>query len=88
MFSQIVEMVLSHLTEILLAALTGLLILVMKKLRDGVVRLKVFAAKFVEEAKKTPTKVDDVQGALLTVLATALLAATDDSKKPAVTPKA
>lgn len=75
MFEQALAWIFAHMTDILLAAISALLILGLRMARMAVVKFKDFAVKFAEEAKKTPSKTDDVEGVLLTALATALLAA-------------
>lgn len=88
MFEQALAWILAHMTDILLAAISALLILGLRMARKAVLKLKDFAVKFAVEAKKTPSKTDDVEAVLLTAIATAILGAMEkelpgETKTPA-----
>lgn len=82
MIDKILEFVMQHLSEILLAMLTALLAFALREARRVVHLLADFARQFAAEAKKTPSPGDDVAAALLLAFATALETSVDKALPP------
>jgi hypothetical protein len=81
MMQPILDFMLAHLSEILLAALTALLAFTLAQAKAAAKAFLKFAEAFSEQAKKTPGTSDDVGASLLLALAKALDAAAQKELK-------
>lgn len=77
MLDSVVAFVLGHAQEVLLAILSGILLLVLRQVKALPAMLASFAAELQRSAEKTPGKMDDVVASLLKAFAAALQAAVD-----------